>query len=925
MTTTSRVGRLALFLALVASALTAARAAVIGVDLGGEYLKVSLVAPGRTPIAIALNEVSKRKTTAAVSFVNGERAVGEPACDMMPRSPGDVATRARDALGAAATSARVRAVGEGSKLAYATQGDDARNGAVRAQFSKGASYAVEELVAMTLEYAMKIGEDAGRGRIRDAVIAVPPFASQSHRRALRDAAEIAGLNVLAMKSDLSCAALQWGIDKEFPEPKWVIFVDVGSTSSGAALARYSSFTSGKVKKPHGQFELVSVKWDESVGGDALDMLLIDHFMSEFKSKHGTDLTTIPRAVGKMRKQVRKTKEILSANKEAPFSVESLHDEIDVRSKITRDEFTELSGDIFERMAKPLRDIVESLGEFNITLDDVEAIEVIGGSTRVPGVKEEIEKALNGRKFDVHLDADEAVAMGAGLFAANMSTTFRMRKFGAADAMPHGMSYSVSPGDDFTSEDAEVLVPAFVSSPLRRRVQLLNRTQDATFTVKLDTSNGTPLPPGTETDDVMTVHVTGVKEAMAKHNDTVGKMNVYFEFDANGVLDVYEAVYAVEVIDYVPEKPKRTPKPAKKPTATNATDANATEEAAANATETPEDAAKDDKEGDDVNATEATEDAKGDAETTAETTQDAEPVEEEAPKMKMRRRVFKTPLDVKVTGLPMAPMTTEQIEASIKVLTNLRDIDEAKRKQEAAKSNLEAYIYAIRGKLDEDDIQVVTTEEQRSEFKDELMDKEDWLYMDGSDSTTEVFLKTHAELKKKGDAIEFRAAEQTRRPAMVEKARAFIAKAKPEIESWPEKKPWLNETHVADLAEEVKQFEEWLNEKVEAQDKLAPTEDPTLESTEIKVSLRPIDTKFTRLKKKKQPKPPKVEQNATDANATDANATDANATDANATDAKATDANETDATDADADSAPETDASDGDDEKPSDADAPHDEL
>ena len=914
----SRVGRLALFLALVASALSAARAAVIGVDLGGEYLKVSLVAPGRTPIAITLNEVSKRKTTAAVSFVNGERAVGEPANDMMPRSPGDVATRARDALGAAATSERVRAVGERSKLAYVTQGDDARNGAVRAQFSKGASYAVEELVAMTLEYAMKIGEDAGRGRIRDAVIAVPPFASQSQRRSLRDAAEIAGLNVLAMKSDLSCAALQWGIDKEFPEPKWAIFVDVGSTSSGAALARYSSFTTGKVKKQHGQFELVSVKWDESVGGDALDMLLIDHFMSEFKSKHGTDLTTIPRAVGKMRKQVRKTKEILSANKEAPFSVESLHDEIDLRSKITRDEFTELSGDIFERMAKPLRDIVASLAEFNITLDDIEAIEVIGGSTRVPGVKEEIEKALNGRKFDVHLDADEAVAMGAGLFAANMSTTFRMRKFGAADAMPHGMSYSVSPGDDFTSEDAEVLVPAFAASPLRRRVQLLNRTEDATFTVKLDTSNGTPLPPGTETDDVMTVHVTGVKEAMTKHNDTVGKMNVYFEFDANGVLDVYEAVYAVEVIDYVPERPKRTPKAVKKPTPTNATDANATDDAAANVTETAEDAAapKDDKEGNDVNATEATEDAKSDAETTAEATQDGEPVEEEAPKMKMRRRVFKTPLDVKVTGLPMDPMTVEQIEASTKVLTNLRDIDEAKRKQEAAKSNLEAYIYAIRAKLDEDDIQVVTTEEQRSEFKDELMDKEDWLYMDGADSATDVFLKTHAELKKKGDAIEFRAAEQTRRPAMVEKARAFIAKAKPEIESWPEKKPWLNETHVADLAEEVKQFEEWLNEKVDAQDKLAPTEDPTLESTEIKVSLRPIDTKFTKLKKKKQPKPPKVDKNATDANATDANATDANATDANATESES-------ATEADV--AGDGDASEGDDKKPSDADAPHDEL
>ena len=80
-----------------------AHGAVMGIDLGGEFLKASLVAPGRTPIAITLNEVSKRKTTAAVSFFNDERAIGEPANDLMPRSPTDVATRARDALGARAS------------------------------------------------------------------------------------------------------------------------------------------------------------------------------------------------------------------------------------------------------------------------------------------------------------------------------------------------------------------------------------------------------------------------------------------------------------------------------------------------------------------------------------------------------------------------------------------------------------------------------------------------------------------------------------------------------------------------------------------------------------------------------------------------------------------------------------------------------
>jgi hypoxia up-regulated 1 len=117
--------------------------------------------------------------------------------------------------------------------------------------------------------------------------------------------------------------------------------------------------------------------------------------------------------------------------------------------------------------------------------------------------------------------------------------------------------------------------------------------------------------------------------------------------------------------------------------------------------------------------------------------------------------------------------------------------------------------------------------------------------------------------------------------MIAKARAFIEKAKPEVESWPEKKPWLNETHVANLLEEIKQFESWLDEKIEAQDKLAATEAPTLESTEIKISQRPIETKFGKLKKKSKPKPPKVEKNETEANETDANETIANATDADA--------------------------------------------
>merc|ERR1719163_2698287 len=307
---------------------------------------------------------------------------------------------------------------------------DADRGTARVVSETGDEYAVEELVAMILQYAMKIGEGMGKGQIKDAVVAIPPYFGQTHRYSLYDAADVAGLNILAEVSDLSCAALQWGIDKDFNQNgTWTIIYDLGATSAGAALVRYSTFEgkdAGK-KKQHGQFEIKAVKWDDSVGGEDMDMLLVDHFLAEFDAKHKPSVSAFdsPKAIAKLRKQVRKTKEILSANKEAPLSVEGMHEDVDFRSTITRKDF--------------------------------EVVEAIGGGTRVPGVKKALSEALDGRALDFHLDADEAVAMGAGLFAANMSTTFRMRKFGAADAAPYALEVDLGKGPE---HDRKTLLPLY---------------------------------------------------------------------------------------------------------------------------------------------------------------------------------------------------------------------------------------------------------------------------------------------------------------------------------------------------------------------------------------------------------------------------------------------------------------------------------
>ena len=151
---------------------------------------------------------------------------------------------------------------------------------------------------------------------------------------------------------------------------------MGATSVGAALVRYSTFDGkeGGKKKTRGQFEVKAVAWDASCGGEDMDMLLIDHFTSEFDAKHNPKVSskTAPKAIAKLRKQVRKTKEILSANQDAPMTVEGMHEDFDFRTSISRTAFEGLAeaAGIARSAVAPLKTILDALPEHNITLTDV---------------------------------------------------------------------------------------------------------------------------------------------------------------------------------------------------------------------------------------------------------------------------------------------------------------------------------------------------------------------------------------------------------------------------------------------------------------------------------------------------------------------------------------------------------------------------
>ena len=933
-----------------------ALAAVLGIDYGSEFLKISIVAPGRTPITLVINEISKRKTTIAVSFVNEDRWVGEEAMNYQARFPEKVASRLRELLGKKVVIGNdlslysekyklpfdVLPTSDDKVLSTATttttkSGDDDDVGRQTVMVSiEDQTHTIEELVATTLQYAMKIGGALGKGAIKDAVVSVPPYFSQTQRRAIYDAADIAGLNVMALVSDVSCAALQWGIDKDFAknETKNVIIFDVGSAHSSASLVEFGALSEKRSKKTYGSFVVKQVQWNEDAGGEDLDVLLVDHFLNEFKEKHAketeNDVTTDKRAVAKLRKQVRKTKEMLSANKDAPVSVEGMFEDIDFRSSIDRETFETLAEKTFQRMLEPLRRLVDiDLPKLGLTLQDIEAVEVIGGSVRIPGIQRLIEEeVLKGEKtIDKHLDADEAVAMGAGLFAANMSTTFRMRKFGAADALPYGIDYEVlgqvataTSDDSNNNNNNNALFSRNDPYPSRSKVTIENVTANEfilkTFIAPIIEGEGEDakaklvLPPAWESADIATFNVSGVDAIRAKYNDTeAGNVTVTFAMDPSGIFFVEKAQFEVIVTDMVeiprPKKEEKKDKKSKKnitieTTTTEKSEDDSAEDAEKKTTTTTtgddagdnedsssvgekleeEETTKEEaKEGDKANS--AAEEKEDDVSTSAsnkeeETKEEEEEEEEEdkkeekveeevyIPQFRERKRKFKHDLLVSESNNPIVQMSNAEIASSKKKLELLHAKDQAKRETEAAKSNLEAYIYSSRSKVRQDEeIEKVTTEEQRENHLASLEEAEDWLYTEeGEHANKTAYESKHGDLMAVSDAFIFRAKESSLRPESLTYAKKWIAETKKNIATWKEKKPYIFANETEPLLKDIDELVAFLEEKEKEQENKEPHEDPAFSSKEVKGELSKRMTKYKKLKAKPAPKVEKPKTNST---------------------------------------------------------------
>lgn len=936
--------------------------AILGVDLGALFMKVALVQRG-APLEIVTNMHSKRKTEQMVLFDAGARFYGADASSLLARKPLQTPVQMTLQLGRDDEHPVVKTLKERHFPVVPTY-NETRKGlsiAVGAKAETAETYTPEELVAMvlshsrdmTLAYMGELGKDVQTAP-RDCVLTVPSFYTVHERRALLDAASLAELNVLGLIEENTAAALHYAMDKQFPEDQIFLFYNMGGTAVQVSLVKFHNYnmTAPGSSKPKtvGALEVLSKAWDSTVGGQSFDHAIVEYLADTFNEqwdaqrndKKKKDVRAIPRAMTKLRLQANKVKHVLSANMEFPIFMDSLHDDCALNTKLTREKLEELSVALIERAGKP---ITQALAYANMTIDDVDGIELIGGGMRIPRIQADLKEALGGKDLGMHINADESMALGASFHGANLSTAFRVRHVGLMDVNPFPISITLAEMEESSKgglfggkkkkkkEDKDdedepwgkhaTILKSFGKLGVKKTIAF---THDKDIHCALDYEESDLLPEGTPLP-IIRYDISGVEDfAKEMEEKKLGKPKVSLQFQLSesgltnlikaeaSVEETYTAEEEVEVDDDDEEEEADSEKEAEGDAA-NATaeekDEKEEERKLEEEGEEKEDANVTDANATDTNATETN------------TTADEKPKEKPKKKKKKKKimqevekkRIHKKALTVKTYYVgKVQPYSPELLEESKAKLAALAATDKERIELEAAKNKVEGFVYYIKNKLidDEDNVNKVSTEEQRAEILKLAEDAEEWMYEGGATADLAATEEKYVELAAPAQKVFTRVEEMTARPAAIKALQGRLSKVGELMTKWETTMTQVTEEERGEVLTKVETVKAWILEQEEAQAKVELHEDAAFLSTDVPGQMKSIEMLVGRFKKKPKPKPPK--KNETETNATDANATEADVDDLDGVDAETGESKEEDAAEAGTDETKEDASAESEDKK-----------
>ncbi len=477
---------------------------IIGIDLGTTNSCVS-VFEGNEPVVIA-NSEGKRTTPSVVAFVNdGERKVGDSAKRQAITNPKNTIFSIKRFMGE--TYDQVQK--EITRMPYTVERGG--NNTPRVNI-KGQQYTPQEISAMILQKMKKTAEDYLGQEVKEAVITVPAYFSDSQRQATKEAGQIAGLDVKRIVNEPTAAALAYGIDKANKDMKIAVF-DLGGGTFDISILEFGG----------GVFEVLSTNGDTHLGGDDFDQVIIDWLADSFKKEENIDLKKDPMALQRLKEASEKAKIELSSSSSTEINLPYITAIEGVPKHLvktlTRSEFERLADNLIQACKVPCQNAMRDAGLSN---SDISEVILVGGSTRIPAVQKLVAEIF-GREPSKGVNPDEVVAVGAAIQGAVLT------------------------GD---KSDIVLLDVTPLSMGIETMGGVMTRLIEANTTIPCKKSE--VFSTAADNQTAVTIHVLQGERPMASQNKSVGQFNlegiapaprgvpqieVTFDIDANGILNV----------------------------------------------------------------------------------------------------------------------------------------------------------------------------------------------------------------------------------------------------------------------------------------------------------------------------------------------------------------------------------------------------